>query len=246
MLLQHGYERSSTSRLRSNVAQRNIDRTYTARLASNPEVRRDAYELRHTSYSRSGFIEARPDGLFSDKYDRLPSAHTIVVYDDGRAVGSVRVCLLDIDDIDAAPAGVTFPEEVRELLFGLPRRPGRAQAAEITRLVRSPQAENDQGLVFLLLRAAGYIVLEQDVQLVLSCVRRNHVPFYRRLGNHIASDFRPYPGLNCQMQMLACPRAKYDATRAAFPILDPFAGGEDHSREFLAGAPVEMTLIPGR
>jgi hypothetical protein len=232
-------------RLRANVASRNSDKTYVVRRALDADTKRDAYALRHASYLASNYIDARPNGLFSDRFDHLPSSHTTVIYQDERAVGAVRVCFLSSDNLDAAPAGVTFPDEVARLLKGVPRRKGRPQAAEITRLVRSPAAENNQGLVFLLLRVAGYLAVQEEVPLLMSCVRQNHVPFYRRIGCLTASGPRPYPGLKCPMQLLACPRANYDEACAAFPIMDPFFGPPDSFDGFMAGRSVRMPLIQG-
>ncbi len=232
-------------RLRANVASRNTDKTYVIRRALDPQTKREAYALRHASYLASGYIDSHPDGLFSDRYDRLSTAHTSVVYEDGKAVAAVRVCFLSSDHLDAAPAGTTFPEEVANLLANLPRRRGEPQAAEITRLVRSPAAENNQGLVFLLLRVAGYIAIQEDVPLLMSCVRQNHVPFYKRIGCQTASGLRPYPGLKCPMQLLACPRENYDEACASFPIMDPLAGPPDSFDGFMAGKSVMMPLIQG-
>lgn len=233
------------AKLRANVPRRNADRIYVARRALDTRTRRDAYDLRHRSYLASSYIDPRPDGLFSDHYDSLPSSHTMVVYQQEKAVAAVRVCFLSSDSLNAAPAGTTFPAEVSALLADLPRRGGKPQGAEITRLVRSPAAENNQGLVFLLLRLAGYLALQEDVPLLMSCVRQNHVPFYRRIGCHTASGLRPYPGLKCPMQLLACPRENYDEACAAFPIMNPFAGPEDGFDGFMEGKSVIMPLLPG-
>lgn len=234
-----------SARLRANVARRNSDRTYIVRRALDAETRRDAFALRHASYLASDYIDPRPDGLFSDRYDLLPTSHTMVVYQAEQAVAAVRVCFLSSDSLDAAPAGTTFPEEVGGLLAALPHRAGKPQAAEITRLVRSPAAENNQGLVFMLLRLAGYLALQEDVPLLMSCVRQNHVPFYRRIGCNTASGLRPYPGLKCPMQLLACPRENYDEACSTFPIMDPFAGPADAFDGFMDGRAVSMPLIPG-
>lgn len=241
-----GYARPTPSiRIRTNIGSRNTDKTYVIRRALDAETRRDAYALRHASYLASGHIDPYPDGLFSDRFDRLPTAHTSVIYEAGKAVAAVRVCFISDDNLNAAPAGVTFPEEVGDLLAALPRRKARPQAAEITRLVRSPAAENNQGLVFLLLRVAGYIAIQEDVPLLMSCVRQNHVPFYKRIGCYTASGLRPYPGLKCPMQLLACPRENYDEACAAFPIMDPLAGPPDSFDGFMAGKSVMMPLIQG-
>lgn len=234
-----------TFRIKPNIASRNFKKTYIVQRALDPATRRDAFALRHRSYLASNYIEPREDGLFSDGFDSLPSAHTAVVYQDGRAVAAVRVCFLSSDTLNTAPAGVTFPDEVAALLAPLPRYPGKAQACEITRLVRSPAAENNQGLVFLLLRLAGYMGLQENVSLIMSCVRQNHVPFYRRLGLIPAGDLRPYPGLSCPMQLLAYPRENYDNARQRFPIMDPCKAPADDFHDFMAGRPTTMTLMHG-
>jgi hypothetical protein len=229
-------------RLHTNVANRNLDRTYIVRRALDTKTRRDAYELRHNSYLNSGYLDPRPDGLFSDSFDLLASSHTAVVYEGERPVASVRVCFLSSDDIAAAPAGLTYPKEVSSLLAGLPRHPGKPQAVEVNRLVRSPAAENDQGLVFLLLRVAGYFALLEEVPLMVCCVRQNHVLFYRRIGCYKVGDLRPYHGVKFSTELLACPRKNYDEARATFPILDPSAGPPDSFAGFMSGHPVRMPL----
>lgn len=233
-------------RLRTNVGSRNTDKSYVIRRALDAQTRRDAYALRHASYSESGYIHPQPGGLFSDKYDRLSTSHTTVVYDMGRAVAAVRLCFFSSHNLEAAPAGATFPDEVGQLLAATPYRKGKPQAAEITRLVRSPAAENNQGLVFLLLRVAGYLILREDIPVVMMCVRQNHVPFYRRLGCNVVSGPKPYPGLKCMMQLLEYPREAYDEARASFPIMDPHAAPADCFDGFLAGKSVVMPLLHGR
>lgn len=232
------------ARLRANVASRNAERSYTVQRALDQNTRRDAYSLRYRSYLNSGYIDHRPDGLFTDDYDLLSSSHTVVVYQDEKPVASVRVCFLSANNIETAPAGSAYPDEVGGLLAGLPKRPGKHQALEITRLVRSPEAENNQGLVFLLLRLAGYFAIQEDVQLLFSCVRQNHVPLYRRMGNSVVGDLRPYPGLKFSTQLLACPRAAYDEARAAFPIMNPMSGSSDSFDGFMSGRAVTVPLCP--
>lgn len=237
-------EVAAQARLRANIPVRNADRQYVLRRAVTSAIKRDAYGLRHQSYLHGGYIDPRPDGLFLDRFDPLPTSQTIVVYENRLPVASVRVCFFSRDNVTTAPAGVTFPDEVSELLDGLPAHRGRVQGAEITRLVRSPAAENNQGLVFLLLRAAGYVALQEDVPLLISCVRQNHVAFYRRIGCYPAGDLRPYPGLKCPMQLLACPRESYDDARAAFPIMDPMAGPASAFDGFMQGRPVIASILP--
>jgi hypothetical protein len=218
---------------------------YFARLALDPQTRRDAYRLRYDSYLASGFIEQNETRQFRDIYDDLPNCETIVLYDQTGPVASVRTCSLAFGSRQRSPAMDTYPEQVTALL--------RAQAAtglggrgiETTRLVRSPAAENNQGLVFLLYRLAGYIGMMAHTQVLLACVRPNHAPFYRRLGYEPATEPRPYPGLSCPMLLMSCTRRRYDEIRGAFSLIDPYAGGTETLDGFLSGETVPVSLVRG-
>ncbi len=229
--------------IRSNVTLRSHGKVYTAVVALNADVRRDAFALRHSSYLASGFIEPRPNGLFHDEFDNLENAATIVVYDDTRAVASVRVCFIS-KTIRDAPAHHAFPDEVDAILATAPRSRKGIEVAEITRLVRSPDEANNQGLVFLLYRLAGGLAIKDDVRIILSSVRRNHIPFYRRIGFVDVVGPRPYPGLNCPMHLLKCSRAEYDRVRAAFPLMNPDAAPQGTFDAFEAGRAITMPLAP--
>ncbi len=227
---------------RQIVPPRHKVRCYRAALALGERTRADAYSLRYASYLDSGFIERRPEATFHDGYDALADAQTIVVYEEGRAVASVRVCFL-ADHDKRSPAHQAFPDEVDRILAETSCGRTSTKAAEITRLVRSPNSANNQGLVFLLYRLAGRLVLARDVQVILSSVRRNHAPFYRRLGFAAVTGERPYPGLNCPMSLLRCARSDYDRVRAGFPIMDPDAVPPGLFDGFERGQPIDMPLI---
>ena len=215
---------------------------YTARLATSNEVREEAYRLRYRSYLAGGFIQENCSGMFRDHYDDLPNAETVVLYDEGAPVASVRVCLLERGTVYTSPAVDTFPEEVGALMNASPNDAFAGRAIEVTRLVRSPEAENNQGLVFLLYRIAGYIALCHHTQLFLACVRSNHAPFYRRLGYSLASELRPYPGLNCQMLLMASSRRRYDGIRSKVPMMDPMTAATQNLEGFYAGEHVRLSL----
>lgn len=216
---------------------------YTARLALDRQTKRDAYRLRYDSYLTSGYIEPNQARLFQDQYDDLPNCQTIVIYDDDVPAASVRTCTLTLGSGQRTPASDTFPDEVNELLseqsvIGLGR------GIETTRLVRSPAAENNQGLVFLLYRMAGYLGMMAHSQILLACVRRNHAPFYRRLGYSPVTEPRSYPGLNCPMQLMSCTRQRYEEIRNAFPVIDPYTGATGPLDEFFDGESVSLALTP--
>lgn len=233
----------STASIRSNVALKHRESDYTARLALDENTRRDAFALRYKSYLASGFIEQNSTKLFSDKFDDLPNSATIVIYSEGKAIASVRTCFLSRDGTTTSPARETFPDEVNRLLAEAGSSRSNLEGVEFTRLVRSPEAANNQGLVFLLYRLAGYLSLRNDFRVMLSCVRQNHVPFYKRLRFREVTAARAYPGLNCPMQLLACSRADLDEVRAGFPILDPDAASPESFDGFLQGQLVPLSIV---
>ena len=217
---------------------------YTARIASDEATRRDVYSLRYSSYLDGGFIAPNKEGLFSDKFDGQPNTQTVAVYQGDEPVASVRVCFLSLFHPTPAPVRDTFPDQLDALLSQCRRSAQGMEAVEITRLVRSPRFANDQGLVFVLYRLAGLLGIQRDVRMILSCVRQNHVAFYRRLRYSEIAGPRSYPGLRCPMHLLACTREDYDAVRGRFPLMDPDAFPEDDVPGFLAGQPMTTRIRP--
>ena len=216
---------------------------YVVRMALDNATRQDAFRLRYESYLSQGHIAQNPTRMFMDAYDDIGNSRTVVVYDHRGPVGSVRLCLLDSTDA-ASPARESFPAELEGLLDGV--GVGRGQvAAEITRLVRSPVAD-DAGLIFLLYRLANYVGHCERVSLLLASVRRNHAVFYRRLGFTTETEPRPYPGLTCLMQLLSCQRAAYERSFEHFPLIAPFASGLTPLSGLLSGESIEVRAPPQR
>ena len=217
---------------------------YTARLALDDATRRDVYSLRYDCYLDGGFIGPNKEKLFSDKFDGQPNTETVAVYQDDELIASVRVCFLSRSHPTPAPVRDTFPDQLDQLLSQCRRSAQGMEAVEITRLVRSPRFANDQGLVFVLYRLAGLLGIRRDVRMILSCVRKNHVAFYRRLRYCEVAGPRSYPGLICPMHLLACTREDYDAVRGRFPLMDPDAFPGDDVSAFLAGQPMTTRIRP--
>lgn len=216
--------------------------SYVARLAVSDAVRDDAFDVRYRSYVAGGHIQPNAAERFRDNYDDIPNASTIVIYDGARAIASVRTCTLARGTDLTSPARDAFRDEVDALLAKDPSGPFSGRGIEVTRLVRSPEAENNQGLVFLLYRMAGYVALCAHSQVHLACVRSNHAPFYRRLGYEPASALKPYPGLSCPMMLMASDRARYDKVRQAVPAMDPLAGSTTNLDGFFKGEAMILSL----
>ena len=217
---------------------------YTARLALDEATRRDVYSLRYLCYLDGGFIAPNKDRQFCDKFDGQPNTQSVAVYQDDELVASVRVCFLSMFHPTPAPVRDTFPDQLDGLLAQCRKSTQGMEAVEITRLVRNPRFANDQGLVFVLYRLAGLLGIQRDVRMILSCVRQNHVAFYRRLRYSEIAGPRSYPGLSCPMHLLACTREDYDAVRGRFPLMDPDAFPEDDVSGFLAGQSMTTRIRP--
>jgi hypothetical protein len=190
---------------------------FYARLTTDVQTKKDAYKLRHLCYHSSGYIDACENGEFSDPYDNISSSKTIVIYDNGQPVASIRVCCMDLSSPDPTakdlPLAHVFPDEFACLLGP------HARAIELNRLVRHPAHAQSQGLVFILFRMADFVIRQHDPDFVASCVRSNHVGFYRRLRfEHIAGP-KKYTGLSFMTNFLACQRASYEVVRRVIPVL---------------------------
>ena len=229
----------------NHIVKRNDPTKLTVRLANDEETKQDCYKLRYLSYFSEGHIEAHRSRKFSDEYDASPEAQTVVIYKGRQAVASTRICLLtrapNGDASGAIPAQNVFPEEIERLFqHNLPAPVQRI--VEINRLVRHPQFAEDKSLVFLLFRLAGHFILKHDAGAVVSCVRRNHVPFYTRLRFSEVAGPRVYHGVKFSTHLLTCLRAQYDTVRRMVPMLD--VTGAERERYDLLTQGQTVSVLP--
>jgi hypothetical protein len=216
----------------------------TARLALDRKTRNDAFGLRHASYLAGGFIDPYPSGLFSDSHDEMPNSQSIVVYQGSRPVASARICVLDTDpDVTGwsdIPAQRIFPEDVAALLAEHANGINPPKALEINRLVRHPDFASDFTLVFVLYRLAGFMILKHDANVVLSCVRRNHTPFYQRLQFNKVAGPRRYAGVKFETNLMVCPREKYGYVAQNLPVFEAMSVDSGNYDRLLRGDTVNV------
>lgn len=215
----------------------------TARLALDDATRADAYRIRHASYLSGGYIDPQPGELFTDADDLRPNSRSVVVYKFGRPVASVRLCDLNYDPtlagFDEIPASRIFPEAVAGLAAGVPHgRP--AKLTEINRLVRHPDFATDYELVFVLFRIVGFMVAEGQSDMTLSCVRRNHTPFYKRMHFQYIEGPRRYAGVKFETNLMACFNSQYQAVAENIPFVGSEAGIESTYAGLLHGETVNV------
>ncbi len=215
----------------------------TARLALDEQTQADAYAVRHASYLSGGYIDPQPNGLFADADDRAGHSRSLVVYKQNRPVASVRLCQLDQDP--GAPVGAEipaariFPEAVQRLAASVGRdRPARL--IEINRLVHHPDFAADFELVFVLFRFVGFMVTSAGADMTLSCVRRNHTPFYKRMQFDYVDGPRRYAGVKFETNLMACPRARYAKVVRDIPFVGGATGADTHYAALLHGETVSV------
>ena len=234
---------SSRTVARTNARPELLESGLTARLALDARTRSDAYAIRHDSYLAGGFIDPSPDGQFSDADDLKPNHHCVVIYQYGQPVASVRLCLLDLTPglvgWDEIPASRIFPEEVAELAANF--EPGRsARLIEINRLVRHPDYANNYQLVFVLFRFVSYLLMSARADLMLSCVRRNHTPFYKRMHFEYVAGPRRYAGVKFETNLMACTMGGVELIRKEMPIVGADPRSIDSYAALLAGETVSV------
>lgn len=191
-----------------------------ATMALDQGARRDAYALRYQSYLAEGHIDPNGTGLFHDSYDEHATSQTVVLYRSGVPVASARLSGLgtapEAWDDGCLPAARVFPDQVRALRG---QGGGRNRIVEVARLVRHPQLGADQGVVFALFQVIGYLVTEIAADVVLSCVRRNHMAFYTRLCFEPVAGPRRYPGVKFDAHLMACARPRFGEVTRQAPLL---------------------------
>jgi hypothetical protein len=199
----------------------------------------------------------RDSGQFFDKYDDRQNVATILVYKGGEPAATIRVCLFDprgrLPDADQVPAMEIFDSEIRALTSDEQGR-ARFRAVEITRLARRCDLANDKAVIAALFRAAGYLILSYDADIVLNACRPHHIPMYRRFGFHKIEEPRQYPNLTYKAALLACFRASYDRAQANLPFLRGISVHDCAYERLLDGEIVDVSdglgskrnrLIPG-
>lgn len=233
----------SKPRITPPLNRSSTEKVYEAQLVTDDVTRQEVYALRYRSYLSQGHIVPNETGLLHDRFDEMPTTKTVVVRANGRAVGSIRTCFLRRGPGPSSPCRESYPDEIETLLASSgPKRAG-FDGVEFNRMVRAPEAADDQGLVFMLLRLAGHLALAEDFRVIVTCVRGHHVPFYRRLRLEEAGAPKIYPGLTCPMVLLQINRPDYDAMRQGFRLMDPQAGAPGLLAGLEAGARVTPALV---
>jgi hypothetical protein len=220
-------------------------------LALTPQIRLDAYKLRHDAYLSYNFIHEDPSGLFEDDYDSRDNVRILVAYKNGRPAGTVRVVLFDpcgtFPQADKVPAMEIFGDEIRALTAPQEGENRYRRAVEVGRLARSAEFANDKAVMHTLFRAVGYLVLFFRADFVLNACRPHHMPIYRRFGFDKLEEPKLYPGLTFAAGLMACHADRYDNARAKLSFLRGVSANDDEYFELMSGERTSLApAVPGQ
>jgi hypothetical protein len=195
----------------------------SVQIASTPALMETVYRLRHDSYVAQGFLEPRSSGLFSDDWDELPHFSSVLCFIDGEAAASVRLSYCQPSGPRGERTETTamelFKPEIERLAESFRVAPAAATIMELSRLARHPDfSESDLDPMFGIFRACSYHIIRRPADMVITAVRRHHVPFYNRMGYLKITEPRPYPKLKFETALMACFRHSYDAIQNSIPI----------------------------
>ncbi len=238
---------NSTTDVRQAVGVRQIRRsndTVEAQLAVDAELYEVAFRLRYEAYRSYGYIAEAPAQIFSDSYDEQVNCRTVIVSKNGTPAATVRVSVFDPNLAGLRPpklqAMEIFDAEISETMTALRLTDRQPRVMEIAKLARMPQFAKDIEVVFALYRAAGYLILHNDADIVFNAVRAHHVPMYRRFGFQALTPPRSYPGLSFQTALMACFRPSYAAARDHLPFLRGIATTDSAYAGLIAGERVRI------
>ena len=210
-------------------------------------------QLRYRGYLSAGLIDSNPSGLFEDEFDNLPNSVSILLFQGGSPIASMRTCFLAQDGTLAASSRKTFGSEIDHYLGTIPARgattddpaaaPQGFTGIEWSWLVRSPEAANNQGVVFLLYRLADYLAVQNNSLVAFACMRENAAGFHSRLGFKPVSVPRPYPGVKCRMQLLVRPGPAAASAVRQSPLTSATAAPSQSYAGLLAGELIPISLL---
>ena len=150
---------------------------YTVEVCRSRRSLEAAFRLRYRAYLNVGAIPENEEGMLYDEYDFLPNARTHLVRFEGKPVATVRACIFsDVYDRQVTEAVTYFPDTVEEKLGPEPC------LLESNRYAVDPDFQGRRSLFaqMLLFRTHGLNAVVHDCDYIITSVRANHVPFYRR------------------------------------------------------------------
>jgi hypothetical protein len=169
-------------------------------VAISPEDRTQVYRLRYECYRRSGAIEPRADGQFSDPYDLAPNTFSVLARSTEDVLATVRISVIrpDCGWIDSPVKHVYGEDPQFQAISG-------ESFVEASRLCFGRQARRDA-----FIRLLGYMAALAEfyeVRWLIACPRVEHAKVYQRMfGFRPLAAPRKYYGVNFETQLLGVQR----------------------------------------
>lgn len=204
-------------------------------VASSPEERASVYRLRYQCYRRTGAIDPRPDGQFSDHFDQLPNSFSILARNQESVLATIRVTVTCADrGWHDSPVKHVYGDDAPFQAIA------RESFVEASRLCFGQQARRDA-----FVRLTGYMAALAefyDVRWLIACPRVEHARVYQRMfGFRPLSEARQYYGVNFKTQLLGVKRDEIFAhVREERPMVEAWS----NALAFLNRSPVLPLIIP--
>ncbi len=201
-----------------------------------------AYAIRYQAYRAGDYIRPRDNSRFFDDYDMKSNAQTIVLFKNGLPAATARLCIQDptSDRLEHVPAMEIFGPEINAMC----RRPefeGRSpKVIEMNKLARLPEYGRDVNIVFAMFRTGAYIHLHARTDIFLYAVRSHHVPIYRRMGFHLLTEPRAYPGLDFSTSLMASFPADHERLINGQSFMRGISADDSVCRGLMAGERVAI------
>ncbi len=171
---------------------------YYSVIAKGPMLDR-VYSMRYRSYSTEGYIEENSSLKFIDEYDNKPNSTCFLLYNQNKAVGSIRTCVFDVRDRLAIPVMEVFDQEIKNNIGY------DSTFVEVNKFVIDPSFQRKGGVEarMQLIGSAVEEVIRRNSSSLLLAVRPAHVRFYKMFGCYPISDAKSYPHLSFKTVLMA-------------------------------------------
>ncbi len=190
------------------ASDRRVRRSLQARYACTSPIKEQAYRIRYEGYLSHGYIEANPKEVLCDHFDDEFHAPSVVIYDDCKAVGTVRLCNFDSTQpgsaIDRLPSGELFELTAEKIRARFCPDVPDVRAIEISKLAKIPECESDLWVTMALFKMLKIVATAMRTHVVFASVRVPHMNLYRRLGFEIVEEPRYFAKDNIVLGLMAC------------------------------------------
>lgn len=176
---------------------------FTAQVCITEESLWLAYQLRYRSYRSVDGIPENPEGIAVDDYDNQSNARTHLIWYEGKPVASVRSLIWSDQYNWQSTTCLDAYRSAVQAKLGL-----ETPILESNRYVVDPDFKGRKSLTaqYLLFRIQTISCLFDRCQYVITAVRTNHIPFYKRLmGFYPISEPTQVEGFQFETVLLATP-----------------------------------------